>query len=130
MTPTRMGKIETALRTVLAFHKAFNQHDLPAMLALLGEDCHFESHSPAPDGLVYTGKTEIAEYFQDFFQNHPQSHLKTEDAFGLGYHCIARWQLTWEDADGGEQHLRGADIYKVEDDLIIEKYSYVKETGC
>jgi predicted SnoaL-like aldol condensation-catalyzing enzyme len=129
MSPTRLSKIESALRTVLAFNSAFNQHDIPAMLELLSDNCSFESHSPAPNGAVFTGKQAIGQYFQDLFQNYPQARLKTEDAFGLGYHCIARWQLTWTDAAGGEHHLRGADIYKVEDSLICEKYSYVKTSS-
>jgi ketosteroid isomerase-like protein len=126
MSPTRLSKIETALRTVLAFNKAFNDHDIPAILALLSEDCRFESAAPAPEGEVITGKAAIEKYFQNLFTTYPQIQLKTEDAFGLGYHCIARWTLTWTGPGGKAHHLRGADIYKVDQHLITEKYSYIK----
>jgi ketosteroid isomerase-like protein len=126
MSPTRLSKLESALRTVLEFNKAFNQHDLPGMLELLSPDCIFESASPSPSGALYTGKEAVAQYLQDFFQNSPQAHIETEDAFGLGYHCIARWKLTWTDAAGDEHHLRGADIYRVENGLICERFSYIK----
>ena len=121
-----MSKVEDALRTVMAFHQAFNNHDIPAMLALLSEDCRFESPAPAPDGGVFSCRAAIEGYFQDLFKVNPQIQLKTEDAFGLGFHCIARWTLTWTDPADTQHHLRGADIYKVDNGLITEKYSYVK----
>ena len=117
-----MSKIESALRTVLAFNEALNRQDITSMIELVSEDCVFESIDPAPDGARYVGKEAIAQYWQDFFRNAPQAQVKIEDAYGFGDQCIKRWRYQDADIDG----MRGVDIVKVTDGLISELFSYVK----
>lgn len=126
MSPTRMEKAESAIRTVLAFNEAFNQHDVAGMMALMSEDCVFENTHPAPDGTVYTGKEAVTQFWQEFFQESPQAQIKIEDIFGFGRRCIMRWRYTWVDEAGNEGHVRGVDLYQEKDGLIREKLSYVK----
>jgi ketosteroid isomerase-like protein len=126
MSPTRLAKIETALRTVLAFNEAFNRHDVPAMMALMSEDCVFENTAPAPDGTVYTGKSAVTQFWQDFFRASPHAHIAIEEVFGLGNRCIMRWNYSWVDSEGNKGHVRGVDIFTVRDGFIREKLSYVK----
>jgi hypothetical protein len=47
--------------------------------------------------------------------------MEIEEIFGMGMHCIMRWKYTW-----GDGHVRGVDVFKIEDNLICEKFSYVK----
>lgn len=122
----KMAKIEAAMRVTLAFNDALNQHDVPAMMALMSEDCVFENTSPAPDGTVYRGKAAVAQFWQDFFDASPQAHIQTEEIFGLGWRCVVRWRYDWVDAAGQPGHVRGVDIFTVRDGLISEKLSYVK----
>jgi ketosteroid isomerase-like protein len=126
MTPIRMQKIESAARIVMAFTEAFNQHDIPAMMQLLSDDCLFEETSPAPDGTTYSGKTAITQYYHDFFTHSPQGHLKIEELLGYGIRCSMRWRYDWVDAAGNPAHLRGLDLLRVQNGLICEKLSYVK----
>ena len=56
MSPTRMSRLESAMRVVLAFHEAFNRHDVAGMMALVSDDCVFENPEPTPAGAVYAGK--------------------------------------------------------------------------
>lgn len=121
MSPIRMSKIESGMRVVLEFNKAFNQHDVSRIAPLLSEDCVLESTNPAPNGTSYKGKNAITQYLQEFFQKTPQAHIEIEEVFGMGIHCIMRWKYTW-----GEGHVRGVDIFKIEEGLILEKLSYVK----
>ena len=125
MSPTRMARIESAMRTVLEFNEAFNRHDVASMMQLMSDDCVFENTHPAPDGTVYTGKEQIAQFWKDFFLQSPQAHIDIEDIFGFGERCIMRWRYRWT-GKGGEGHVRGVDIFRVKNDLICEKYSYVK----
>ena len=122
----KMAKIEAAMRVTLAFNDAFNRHDVPAMMALLSEDCVFENTSPAPDGTRYAGKTAVTQFWQDFFRASPQAHIQIEDIFGMGWHCLMRWRYDWVNAAGEPGHVRGVDIFTVKDGLISEKLSYVK----
>jgi ketosteroid isomerase-like protein len=86
----KMAKIEAAMRVTLAFNDAFNRHDVPAMMALMSEDCVFENTSPAPDGARYVGKAAVTQFWQDFFSASPQARIQIEDIFGLGWHCVMR----------------------------------------
>jgi len=122
----KMSRIETAIRVSLAYYKAFNRHDVAAMVQLMSDDCIFESNRPAPDGAVYAGEEAITQFWQAFFHESPQAHIKLEEVFGLGKRCIARWKYEWIDELGKEGHIRGTDIIRVKDDAICETFSYIK----
>lgn len=126
MSPTRMSRLESAVRVVLAFNEAFNRQDVSGMLQLMSEDCIFENMHPAPDGALYSGKEAGSRFWQDFFRQSPQAHIQIEEIFCLGYRCIMRWKYTWEGEAGNKSHVRGVDIFQVKNGLICEKLSYVK----
>lgn len=124
--PVKMSKIEQPIRLVMAFNEAFNRHDVAGMMALMHEDCVFENTAPAPDGTRYEGKTAVTQFWQEFFQNSPQAHIEIEDIFGMGKRCVMCWRYEWADEAGEPGHVRGIDIFRIKDDLISEKLSYVK----
>jgi ketosteroid isomerase-like protein len=126
MCPANMAKVESAIRAVLAFNDAFNNHDVPAMMRLMSEDCLFENTFPAPDGTVYKGKEVVAAFWQDFFRASPHAHIEIEEVFGFDKRCVMRWKYGWMDEAGVKGHVRGVDIFLVKDGLICEKLSYVK----
>ncbi len=121
MNPARMSKIEEAIRVVMQFNDAFNQHDVPVMMALMSEDCLFENTSPAPDGTIYKGQADVRQFWESFFQESSQAHIEIEEIFGFGERCVMRWTYSW-----GSGHVRGVDIFHVRQGLITEKLSYVK----
>lgn len=114
------------MRVTLAFNDAFNRHDVPAMMALMTDDCVFENTSPAPDGTRYAGKAAVTQFWQDFFHASPEAHIQIEEIFGMGWRCVMRWRYDWVGAAGQRGHVRGVDIFTVKDGLISEKLSYVK----
>jgi ketosteroid isomerase-like protein len=126
MSPIRMERFESGIRVVLAFHEAFNRQDIPGMLQCISEDCVFESTGPAPDGGVYAGREAITRYWQEFFRESPHAHIEIEEIFGFGFRCIVRWKYTWINAAGNQEHVRGADIFQVQEGSICGKMSYVK----
>ena len=126
MSPIRMSRIEAGVRIVIAFNDAFNRHNVAAMMQLMSDDCIFENTDPAPDGTVYAGKEAVTRFWQDFFRESPQAHIEIEEIFGLGMHCVMRWRYSWVDAAGNKGHVRGVDIFEVQNGLISKKLSYVK----
>ena len=126
MTPVRMDRFESGIRTIISFNEAFNRHDVAGMMELMSDDCIFENTDPAPDGSVYKGKPAVTQYWRDFFTQSPQAHIKIEEVFGFGSRCIMLWRHDWVDAAGEKGHVRGVDIYRVQNGLICEKLSYVK----
>nr|MBC7245344.1 nuclear transport factor 2 family protein [Chloroflexota bacterium] len=126
MSPVRMARIESAVRAVLEFSEAFNRHDVAGMMRLVSDDCVFESAEPAPDGAVYSGKEAITQFWQDFFRRSPHARIEIEKVSGFGIWCIARWRYDWVDAAGEKRHMRGLDVFRVQNGLIYEQLSYVK----
>jgi predicted SnoaL-like aldol condensation-catalyzing enzyme len=126
MSPTRLSRLESAVRVVLEFNEAFNRHDIAGMMQLMSEDCVFENTNPPPDGAVHSGKGAVTQFWQDFFRESPQAHIEIEEIFGLGMRCVMRWRYDWVDAAGIKGHVRGVDIFQLKDGLIHEKFSYVK----
>lgn len=126
MSPARMAKLESSMRMVLEFNNAFNNHDVAGMMKLMSEDCVFENTDPAPDGTRYSGKEAVTQFWENFFQESPHAHIDIEEIFGLGQRCIMRWKYSWTDAAGQSGHVRGVDVFKERDGLLVEKLSYVK----
>ena len=126
MSPIRMSRIESGVRTVIEFNEAFNRHDVAGMMNLMTEDCAFENTDPAPDGTRYSGKESVTKFWEEFFHESPQAHIEIEEVFGLGLRCIMRWKYSWVDASGKKGHVRGVDVFQFKNGLIFEKLSYVK----
>jgi ketosteroid isomerase-like protein len=110
----------SALEVVEAFGQAWAAHDLDCALSFVSPDCVFEATGPAPDGARHVGPTEIRRAWQAIFEE-PSSRFEPEETFSAGDRVVQRWRYDWE---GG--HVRGVDLFKVHDDKIAEKLSYVK----
>lgn len=126
MSPTRMSRIESAIRVVLEFNEAFNRQDVAGMMQLMSDDCVFENTEPAPDGAVYSGKEAVTRFWHDFFRQSPHAHIEIEEIFSISLRCIMRWKYEWIDGAGKKGHVRGVDIFQVRNGSICEKLSYVK----
>ena len=126
MTPVRMDRFESGVRTVIAFNESFNKHNVAGMMQLMSDDCVFENTAPAPDGTVFKGKEAVTQFWQIFFAQSPQAHIKIEEAFGFGNRVVMRWRYDWQDGEGNPGHVRGVDLFRIQSGLIIEKLSYVK----
>lgn len=105
---------------VEAFGAAWAAHDLDAALALVTDDCVFDATGPAPDGASHVGRDAIRKAWQGIFED-VASRFEAEETFGAGDRVVQRWRYSW---DGG--HIRGVDVFKVRDDKVAEKLSYVK----
>lgn len=126
MSPTRLSRLESAIRVVLEFNEAFNRHDVAGMMKLTSDDFVFENTDPAPDGAVYSGKEEVTRFWQEFFRQSPHAHIEIEEIIGFGTRCIVRWRYEWVDVAGKKGYVRGVDIFRVKNGSICEKLSYVK----
>jgi ketosteroid isomerase-like protein len=105
---------------VAAFGDAWGAHDLEATLALVTDDCVFESTGPAPDGVRHVGKHEVRAAWEPIFSD-TASVFEVEEAVVAGDRVTQRWCYRF---DGG--HVRGVDVFLVRGGLVAEKLSYVK----
>ncbi len=97
-----MDRFESGVRLIIAFNEAFNRHDVASMMAMMSDDVIFENTDPAPDGTVYQGKATVTQFWQEFFIQSPESHIKIEEALGFGSRVVMLWRYDWVDAGRGE----------------------------
>jgi ketosteroid isomerase-like protein len=114
------------IEIVRQFNEALNAADVNAMMALTTEDTVFENTSPAPDGERYSGKAQVRAFWEDFFRLASSARIEIEDIFTSGDRCIMLWAYNWTGDNGITGHVRGVDVYRLKDNLIAEKLSYVK----
>lgn len=107
--------------TVVAFNEAFNRHDIDAVMALMSDDCVFESMSPEPDGGRHVGQVTIRQFWERFFGSYPDARFETEEMVVSGDRAVVRWRF-----ERGDGHLRGIDLFKVSDGKVAEKFTYRK----
>jgi ketosteroid isomerase-like protein len=113
------------LATVERFNAAFDRHDVPAVMALMTDDCVFDSTRPPPDGERIEGQAAVRAYWEAFFARSPAARFEAEEIFAVGDRCVVRWVYRWE-RDGRPGRVRGVDLFRVRDGRVAEKLSYVK----
>lgn len=116
-----------ATRAVLQrFNDAFARHDVDAVMAAMTEDCLFENTYPPPDGEQYMGQAAVRAFWERFFAASPNATFEAEETFVCNDRAVVRWRYQWVEADGKRGHVRGVDIFRVQDGKVAEKLSYVK----
>ena len=113
------------LDTIERFNAAFNRHDVPAVMALMTEECVFDSTRPTPDGERLVGQDAVRGFWEAFFRRSPHARFETEEAIACGDRAVVRWVYHWV-RDGVPGHVRGIDLFRVRDGRVAEKLSYVK----
>ena len=108
------------VEVVETFGAAWADHDLDTALGLITEDCVFDATGPAPDGTRHVGRAEIRRAWQAIFDDRA-SRFEAEDTFAAGDRVVQLWRYTWDTG-----HVRGVDVFRVRDDKVAEKFSYVK----
>jgi ketosteroid isomerase-like protein len=87
-------------------------------------DCVFENTRPAPDGTRLVGQAAVRSFWEELFARSPHARFDTEDLFAAGDRCVVQWIYHWI-RDGKAGHVRGVDLFRVQDGLVAEKLSYV-----
>ncbi|MFH2113362.1 MAG: nuclear transport factor 2 family protein, partial [Spirochaetota bacterium] len=82
---------------------------------------------PCSEAAVYTGRDELASFWDRLFSAYPQIHLEIEEIFGFSIHCVIRWRYDCVDISGTGCRLHGVDLFLVRNLLIAEKLSYLKK---
>jgi ketosteroid isomerase-like protein len=116
---------DATLAAVDAFNTAFNRHDVDAVMALMTEDCVFETTGPAPDGKRCEGQASVRAAWEELFAVSPTDAFTAEEIFASGDRCVVRWRFQWNAADPAG-HVRGVDVIRVRDGKVAEKLAYVK----
>ena len=111
------------LQTVTQFNRAFVQHDASLLDDLVAEDCVMESVEPAPDGTRYVGRNACLEFWQKLATSRDGA-FTPEEIVAIDDRAIIRWRYRFGPALS--KSVRGVNVMRVRDGLIVEAFGYVK----
>ena len=111
------------LQILQRFNQAFEQHDPSLLEGLIAEDCVMESVEPAPDGTRFVGRSACLEFWQKL-ANSRDGAFAAEDIVAFGEHGFIRWRYRF--GPGLSQSVRGVNVMRLRDGLILEALGYVK----
>lgn len=113
------------LEIVTRFNDAFNRHDVDGIMALMTDDCVFDSTRPPPDGERLVGQGPVRAFWEGMFARSPHARFESEEVVAMGDRCVVRWVYHWI-REGVPGHVRGIDLFRVRSGKVSEKRSYVK----
>lgn len=108
------------------FNHAFVDRDPAALTDLIADDCVMEASQPAPDGERYEGRAACLAYWQALAADRT-ARFEPEDVTVAGEHAIIRWRYRF--GDGPADSVRGVNLMRVRDGLIVEALGYSKTAG-
>jgi len=117
------GKEDAALAR---FARAFASGDVDTIMALMTDDCVFESTAPAPDGQRVEGSAAVRAVWEDLFTHTLDARFTTEEMWAGDGRGVLRWRFDWTGSEGEPCHVRGVDAVKLREGKVSEKLSYVK----
>jgi ketosteroid isomerase-like protein len=105
------------------FNEAFQRHNPAALTELVAEDCVIENTVPAPNGARHVGREACLRLWQGLAAE-PGTHFDLEEVFVAGDRATIRWRYWW--GEGESNSVRGVNLMRVRDGLIVEAMGYVK----
>jgi len=103
------------------FNDVFQRHDPSGLAALVADDCVIENTVPAPDGARYVGRDACVALWTGI-ATAPGTRFDIEETFAAGERATIRWRYWW----GEGSSVRGVNLMRVRDGLIVEAMGYVK----
>lgn len=121
-----MSDTATTLAVVTRFERGFNARNPDALVADMAADAVFEHVAPAGRSIGrFEGRDAIRAVFASLDDHFPNFDLKATEIFAQGDRAACRWEIFWDGPDGGRAHARGADIFRMRGDKIVEKLTYI-----
>jgi steroid delta-isomerase-like uncharacterized protein len=109
------------------FGAAWNAHDLDALLAMVTDDCVFETAAGAgAHGNRFIGKEALRGAFPMAWQTWPDARWEQATHFVCGERGVSEWTFVGTDRDGRRTEVRGVDVFELRDGLIARKDTYRK----
>ena len=105
------------------FSAAFQKHEPSLLTDLIAEECVLENSQPAPDGSRHVGRKACLALWQAIATT-PDTRFDLEDVEVIDDRAIIRWRFRW--GKGEQASVRGVNLMRVKDGLIVEGMGYVK----
>jgi hypothetical protein len=108
------------------FNDVFQLHDPSSLHELVAEDCVIENTQPAPNGSRHVGR-DVCIALWTGIATAPGTRFDLENVIVAGERAIILWRYWW--GKGETNSVRGVNLMRVRDGLIVEALGYVKGQG-
>jgi ketosteroid isomerase-like protein len=123
LTDALAAQSATTADIMRRFNDAFLRHDPAALSPLIAEDCVIENTTPAPNGARQIGREACLALWQGI-ASETGTGFDLEEVVVAGDRATIRWRYRWGEAEGDS--VRGVNLMRVRDGLIVEAMGYVK----
>jgi ketosteroid isomerase-like protein len=117
-----VSDVETA-EIMRRFNEVFVRHDAAALADLVADDCVMEAAQPAPNGLRVEGRDACVAFWKRQAEDRV-TWFEPEDVAVAGDRAVIRWRYHF--GEGEQNTMRGVNLMRVRDGLIVEALGYAK----
>jgi ketosteroid isomerase-like protein len=118
---------DDAMTMLEAIARAFDEHDLEAIMTHFADDAVFEGpRGPDPWGTRFTGLDAIRQGFAARFAGIPDIRYREDRHFVDGDRGASEWTLSGTTTQGERIEVRGCDLWTLRDGQVVKKDSYWK----
>lgn len=118
---------DDSVRMLEAIAKAFDEHDLDAVMAHFADDAVFEGpRGVEPWGTRFVGHEAIREAFAARFSGIPDVRYRQDLHFVDGDRGASEWTLSGTTSDGQRVEVRGCDLWTFRHGKVVKKDSFWK----
>jgi ketosteroid isomerase-like protein len=110
-------------QVIQRFNDAFQRHDSSGLTELIAEDCVLENTQPAPNGSRHVGREACFAVWHRIATT-PGTYFVLEEVIVNADRAVILWRFCWGDDDS--QSVRGVNLMRIRDGLIVEALGYVK----
>jgi len=108
--------------------EAFNAHDAATVVALMTEDCIFETAAgPQVFGVRHVGRDAVKAAFEAVWAGLPDVSWNVTGHFVAGNRAVSEWIFRATRADGARIEVEGCDLFTLRDGRIAVKKAFRKD---
>ncbi|MDG4786720.1 nuclear transport factor 2 family protein [Micromonospora sp. WMMD1102] len=116
-------RVRTTQEALDRYNDAFRLHDPKLLEDLIADDCFIEDSGPAPEGTRRVGGPACLARWSELAADRALT-FTPEPAEILGDLAVQPWRLEW--GVGEKDRVRGLNLIRIRDGLIVEARGYVK----
>jgi ketosteroid isomerase-like protein len=123
---------DAAVRMLEAIAKAFDEHDLDAIMAHFADDAVFEAPRGSEAwGTRFEGRDAVRQAFAGRFSGIPDVRYRDDAHFVDGDRGASEWTLSGTTTYGQRIEVRGCDLWTFRDGKVVKKDSFwkIRTTG-
>ncbi len=119
--------MSVTVEQLTGFAKAWNDHDIDALMSYMHPDCAFETWmGPLVCGTRFSGYEEVRKGFSKAWVDFPDAKWSHDKHFVSDERGLSEWVFTGTPANGVAVEVLGCDVFTFKGGKILLKNSFRK----